>query len=87
MIGFWGSGDRLKGVDLVFDELRPLDGLTALVEGLPGDGLADGDAEGLVHVFVHLIDQEKHGQIERQALVGEVGQTVEEIGVPWAKPS
>ena len=56
MIGFWGSGDRLKGVDLVFDELRPLDGLTALVEGLPGDGLADGDAEGLVHILVHLVD-------------------------------
>ena len=66
---------------MVLDELRPFYGLFALVKRLPGDGFADSDAEGLVHILVHLVDQEQHCQIKWQTLVGEIGQTIEEIGV------
>ena len=53
----------------------------ALVEGLPGDGLPYLHLERLSHILIHLVDQEQHGEIERQETVGEIGQTIEELRV------
>ena len=59
----------------------PVFGGSALVERLPRDGLANGHAKSLVDILVHLVNQEKHGEVEGQASIAEIGETVEEIGV------
>ena len=50
-----------------------------MIEGLPRNRFADGDAEMLAHVLVHLVNQEKHGEIERQMLVAEAGDAIESL--------
>ena len=67
----------------VFNVLCPLQGRLRLVEGLPGDGLPDGDGESLVAVLQHLVGQVEHGDVELDAEgLADVGQVVEEVGVP-----
>ncbi len=48
-----------------------------VIEGLPRNRLADGDAEMLAHILVHLVHEEQHGKIERQMLVAEPGDAIE----------
>ena len=62
---------------MVFDKLCPFQRCFALVEGLPGNGLAYLDFKGFSNVLVHLVDQEEHGQVERQEPVAEIGKAVE----------
>ncbi len=67
----------LQFVNFIFYILRPLGRRLALVERLPRNRLTNGDAEMLAHILVHLVDQEKHGEIERQILVAELGDAIE----------
>lgn len=60
----------------------PLESILGLVEGLPWDGLADSDFEGLAHIFVHLIDEKEHGYIELQLeCLADIGNPVEPFRV------
>lgn len=52
-----------------------------MIESLPGNRLADGNAEMLAHILVHLIHEEHHGKVERQMLVAEPGDAIESLGV------
>ena len=55
-------------------------GLT-LVEGLPGDGFANGNLKGLSNVLIHFVNEEEHGQVEGEESVREICQTVEELRI------
>lgn len=74
-------GFSLEFVNPVLHILCPLCGRLAVIESLPGNRLADGDAEMLAHILVHLIHEEHHGKVERQMLVAESGDAIESLGV------
>ena len=66
--------------------LRPLSRSTALVERLPWNRLANGDAERLVHILVHFINEVDHCDVDLlDILIAEISQFVEEIGILTAK--
>ena len=67
---------------MVFYILRPSGWGFRLVKGLPRNGLADGHRELFVHVLVHLVDEEEHGDVELDAqFLRPVGQPVELVRV------
>ncbi len=74
-------GFSLEFVNPVLHILCPLCGRLAVIESLPWNRLADGDAEMLAHILVHLVHQEHHGKVERQMLVAESGDAIEPLGV------
>ena len=59
----------------------PFGWLARAIESLPWYGLANVYGEMLANIAVHLVDQEYHGEIERQEAVAEVGYAIETIGV------
>ena len=61
--------------------LGPFQRGLAFVEGLPGDGFANGNLEGFPNVLIHFVDEEKHRQVEGEESVREICQTVEEFRV------
>ena len=66
--------------------LRPLCRSTAAIESLPRNRLAYGYPECLVHILVHLVHKEKHGDVHfLHIAVGDIGQTVKEIRVLTAE--
>ena len=62
-------------------EFCPFHRSLTFVEGLPGDRFSNAYLECFPHILVHLVNQEKHGEVEGQASIAEIGETVEEIGV------
>lgn len=77
----FGFCKPLKFINPVFNILRPLGSRLALIKSLPRNRFADGDAEMLAHIPVHLVNQKQHGEIERQILVAKSGDAVETFRV------
>jgi hypothetical protein len=74
--------DVLQFVYFVFYYLCPFGSGLRVVERLPGNGLPYLDAEGLSSVFVHLVDQEEHRDIDFLYIaVADVGEAIEEVAV------
>ena len=75
----------LQFINTILHILRPLGSRLAVVESLPWNRLANRNTEMLAHVLIHLVYQEKHGEIERQMLVAETGYAIEPLRVAPAK--
>lgn len=69
-------------IDGILYESSPLGRCPALVEGLPGNGFANGDVKGLSHVLVHLVNKPQGGDGKLHLHpVAKVGNAVELNGI------
>ena len=80
-MGYWS-----QFVDFVLYIFGPLCRCLRFVEGLPWNGFSYFHGEGVSRVLIHLIDQEKHGDIHLlHQSVADIGEAIEEVAVATAE--